>query len=357
MKHHSFLLGAFALLASSAAAQTDVTTYQPGVTPEGITYYMPRTAVRLVITAEKSVYTPGEYAKYAERYLRLQNPSSTPQTTWTIKDIAIQPYGVPDPTKIYSVKLKKKTVAPLVTLSEDGLLLGINTTTEEEALPPLPKRTPAAPTGNPKDYMTQEMLTAGSSAKVAELVAQAIYDIRESRNDLIRGEADNLPKDGAQLKLMLEQLQLQENTLSQLFKGTTQVSTEIFSIDFTPEQEMNREVLFRFSKRLGLVDADDLAGSPIYVSLTDLKTVPAPVEDEKAGKKKKKTETGVYYNVPGRVEVKIAGPQDTYATQEITMGQFGNVELLSNVLFDKNTKTQITFYQSNGGIEHIEGAE
>lgn len=354
---HSLLIGTLALFTTSVTAQTDVTVYQPGVTPEGITYYMPRTAVRMVITAEKNIYTPGEYAKYAERYLRQQITSTTPSTTWTIKHIDIYPYGVPDPSKIYSVKLKKKTIAPLVTLSEEGILLGINTETGEEALPPLPLRKPATPCGNPKDYMTQEMLTAGSNAKVAELVAQAIYDIRESRNDLVSGNADNMPKDGAQLKLMLEQLQLQETTLMQLFKGTNHVSTEIFSIDFVPEKEMNREILFRFSQRLGLVDANDLAGSPVYVTLTDLKTVPEPVVDEKAEKKKKKTETGVYYNVPGRAELKVFTPETTYATQEISMGQFGNVELLSNVLFDKDAKTKITFYQSNGGIQHIEGTE
>lgn len=53
---------------------------------------------------------------------------------------------------------------------------------------------------------------SNSSAKMAELVAKEIYSIRESRNALLRGEADNMPKDGAQLKLMLDNLNQQTAT-------------------------------------------------------------------------------------------------------------------------------------------------
>ena len=34
---------------------------------------------------------------------------------------------------------------------------------------------------------------SNSSAKMAELVAKEIYSIRESKNALLRGEADNIP--------------------------------------------------------------------------------------------------------------------------------------------------------------------
>ena len=43
---------------------------------------------------------------------------------------------------------------------------------------------------------------ASSTAKMAELVAKEIYNIRESKNALLRGQADNTPSDGAQLKIM-----------------------------------------------------------------------------------------------------------------------------------------------------------
>ena len=61
---------------------------------------------------------------------------------------------------------------------------------------------------------------ASSTAKMAELVAKEIYNIRESKNALVRGQADNMPKDGAQLKLMLDNLEEQERAMTEMFSGT-----------------------------------------------------------------------------------------------------------------------------------------
>ena len=327
MKARTLLCG-LALCTLGAVAQTEVSPYVPGATVEGVTYYLPRTALRLVVVAEKQVYTPGEFSKYADRYLRLSQINQEPYTKWSIKSIDMVPYGVPDPQKVYSIQLKKRTVAPLV--GNDA-----------------PKRL------NPRDYMNQEILSAGSNAKIAELTAEEIYDIRDSRTALIKGEADNMPKDGAQLKLMLDQLTMQETALTQLFKGTVDTSTEVFTIELTPAEFTDRMVLFRFSEKLGVVDNDDLSGEPVYLSLKNMNTLPQPVVDEKAAKKKGKMEEGVYYNVPERVAVSVFNASREFCKGEFPMGQFGNVEILSNVLFDKKTTTQVTFYPSNGAIKQL----
>lgn len=353
----ALLTSCVALLAATASAQTEVTTYRPGVTLDGVTYYLPRTAVRFVVTAEKTVYTPGEFCKYADRYLRLRDASPEASVTWTLKSITAEPYGVPDKEKIYSIALKSKTLAPLVDLTEDGILLGINTEGEEETLSPVPEGTRPGTRLNPRDYMNQEMLTTGSTAKTAELVAQEIYEIRDSRNALIRGEADNTPKDGAQLKLMLDQLSMQETALLQLFKGTTETTTEVFAFTYDPTVETDKEILFRFSQKLGMVDKDDLCGAPVYIRIQDLKTAPTPITDEKTAKKKAKMEQGVYYNVPSRVALTVFDAQKTYCKGEYAMGQFGNVEILSELLFNKKTSTKVTFYQTNGGVKQIEAEE
>lgn len=344
----SFLLSSFGL-----KAQTEVTPYKPGVTVEGVTYYLPKTAIRLVVQAEKQVYSPGEFRDYANLYLSLRNIPKEASTKWSIKSITMDTYGVPDPTKIYNIKLQKRTVAPLVGLSADGLLLSVNTEGSEEVLPELPKPVPAQKRKNPRDYMDREMLSASSSAKMAELVADEIYEIRDSRNALIRGEADNTPKDGTQLKLMLDNLQLQEEAFLQMFRGCTEVSTEVFCIDIVPETELDKMVLFRFSNKFGVVDNDDLSGEPVYITVKDLKTVPEPVVDEKAAKKKQKLEKGISYNVPSRAKVSVYAGDKTYSEGTYPFAQFGNVEILSDVLFDKNATTQVTFFQNTGGIEQI----
>lgn len=353
MKLRNIIGFVFCCSALVVQAQTDVTKFVPGSTLEGVSYFLPKTAFRVTIITEKKVTKPGDFHKYASRYLRLSNVPTEEKVEWSIKSIKLEPFGVPDKNKAYSIKVKSKTVAPLVSLSSDGILLSINTEATEEVLPELPEAVPAAKLENPRSYMTKEMLTAGSTAKMAELCAEEIYDLRDSRNSLIKGEADNTPKDGTQLQLMLNQLDKQTATLESLFKGTQQTSTEVTSFNFLPNQETDKEILFRFSQKLGIVDDDDLAGAPVYVSVRCTEQLPQTEENEEITKKKAKMEKGVYYNIPVRAKVTIFNNQQEFCSTEFPMGQFGAVEILSNLLFDKQATTKVTFFQATGGTKEI----
>ncbi len=353
MIRKTLFAAALTLSSLSMTAQTEVEPFVPGSTLEGICYYLPKTALRVTITARKAITYPGDFCQYAFHYMRLKDVPEDVSTLWNIESIKMEPYGTPDKEKAYSIKLRSKTVAPLVGLSRDGILLSINTDAQEETLPELPKGEAPTPRLNPREFMTQEILSAGSERKMAELCAQEIYDMRESRNALVRGEAENTPKDGAQLKLMLEQLDQQATALESLFKGSEQTSTEVFSFSFVPNQECEQQILFRFSPKLGLVDEDDLAGAPVFVSVKNMESLPAAQPNEQTDKKKEKMEKGVYYNVPSQTKITIFTPEKEYATLETPMGQFGTVEILSSLLFDKKTTTQVTFFQSTGGAKDI----
>lgn len=349
----SLLFLIFSLVAVSISAQTEVEPFVPGSTLEGVAYYLPRTAFRVTVIAEKTTTKPGDFYKYADHYLRLQNVPTEESVQWSLKNITFEPYGKPDKNKAFSIKLKSKTVAPLVGLSRDGILLSINCDADESFLPDLPKPEKGVAPENPRSYMTQEIIAAGSTAKMAELCAQEIYDIRDSKNSLIRGEADNTPKDGAQLKLMLDQLDKQASVLESLFSGTTQTDTEVFSFYYDPQQETNRDVLFRFSQKLGVLDSDNLAGEPVIASIKVLETIPTAVPSEETAKKRAKMEHGVYYNIPVRTKIKVIYDGQEYVNMETPMAQFGIVEMLSNTLFDKKTNTQVTFFQTTGGTKDI----
>ena len=108
-----------------------------------------------------------------------------------------------------------------------------------------------------------------------------------------------------------------------------------------------------FSQKLGLVDADDLSGEPIYLSIENLETLPAPVQDEATAKKLVRVDRGVFYNVPARMKATVFTSGQKYAEIETPMGQFGSVQLLSNLLFDKKTTTKVTFFQQTGGTKDI----
>ena len=336
-------------------SQTVLSAYQPGVTSEGVVYYLPMTALRITVQVEKTTYTPGEFCKYADRYLRLKDVSLEPSVTYRVTAVRQEPVPVADTTKVYAVKFDPKTVAPNVALSNDGILLAINAT--PNPIDPIPAFIPAPRPEpvNPRQYMNEETLAAGSTAKMAELVARDIYDIRESRNLLVRGQADNMPKDGAQLKLMLNSLDQQDRSLTSLFAGVTLKDTVEHVITYVPGQATNRVLLFRFSQKLGLVDVDDLAGVPYYIAIEDLKTVPeAPVVDKK---KAAKQVAGIYVNIPGRLRSTISNSEETLLTNDFPAAQFGTTELLSAALFNKRYTTHLWLNPLSGAVERLDAEQ
>ena len=274
---------ALALLASAGIQAQDI--YTPGE-GEGIVYFLPKTQIVVDIIATRVDYKPGEFGLYANRYLRLNNVSTRPET-------------------------------------------------QHE---------------NAHQYMTEDILVAGSSAKMAELTAREIYNIRESKNAILRGQADTMPKDGASLKLIISQLDKQERALTESFTGVTDRTDKVFTFTVNPEDKMSDKVFARFSSRLGVLQADNLAGDPISISISNSSSLPAPVED---GKKKKKID-GVIYNIPGKGKVSVSFQGKTKWENELQITQFGYTEVLVDGLFDKKVNTRVVFNPVTGGVIKID---
>lgn len=339
------------ILSASVRAQTEVTAGIMRGKDYGVTYVLPKTEIQLTVQATQHTYTPGEFSKYAERYLRLNNVSPEPGTYWTLDKIQTEVVGVPDKEHVYFVKMKDKTVAPLIELSKDGIIYSINMppgSGQKRTAPTAPSNADDnAPNVNPRDFMTEEILMANSTAKMAELVAKEIYNIRESKNALLRGESDNMPKDGAQLKLMLDNLTLQERAMTEMFAGKMTANTKTYTIRIVPK-ETKHEVAFRFSKKLGVVANDDLAGEPVYITINDLKSITIPADDGK------KQVDGVAYNVPGRAHVTLSYQNNELYNAEIPITQFGVTEYLAPVLFNKNSTIKVLFNPDTGGLVKVD---
>ena len=351
MKH--IIISCLLLISNTLAAQTQVTNYMPGVTPDGATFFLPRTAIRITIMAEKTTYTPGEYAAYAQRFLRLNNISTEPSVNHRVLSISQTAVGVADTAKAFTVKFNPKTAAVNVALAQDGTLLAVNGDAELEALPEPFKAAPKTPLPDPHRFQGEEILAAGSLAKMAQLTAQEIYDLRENRNLLIKGQADFMPHDGLQMKLMLDQLDLQDRALTSMFAGITECDTTEYVFYVCPTGTVEGHTLFRFSRYNGLVDVNDLSGVPYTMSVTDLNTVP---KTELIGKKKK-AENGLYYNVPGRMRSVISQGLTILSQEEMPAAQFGNVELLVGDLFNKHYATRLWLDPVTGTISRLEAEQ
>ena len=304
---------ALGLMASTFAAAQDI--YKPGE-GEGIVYFLPKTALQVNIIATKVTQQPGEFCQYANRYLRLNDVSSQPSVHWEIKQIDVRSIGVPDSTKAYIMKLKDKNVASNVELTENGIVKAINTTAPKEENEGYQLEKPAAHE-NARKYMTEEILMAGSTAKMAELTAKEIYNIRESKNLITRGQADNMPKDGAAMKLMMSSLDKQEKALMEMFTGTSDREDKVFSFLVTPEENLRDQIAARFSRQ-------------------------------------KKKGNGILYNIPGKGNVTVSYNGKEVFKGELPVTQFGYTETLVDGLFDKKINTRVIFNPNTGGVVKID---
>ena len=118
------------------------------------------------------------------------------------------------------------------------------------------------------------------------------------------------------------------------------------------ESDTTKAILFRFSRKLGILRNDDLAGSPVYYDFKNLFNIPVPAEDGKKKKKAPKKE-GIFVNIPGKAEVKIYTPTETYFAEELPFAQLGTTESLSKELFDKNATTKIILDKATGAVVKI----
>ena len=343
MKYFRLLFGLFFFLPLSLAAQPEITVMQPGQVVDGTVYFLPKTTVQLHLLIEKQTYTPGEFARYAERYLRLSGIAQQTQVNHSIVRFDVSTVGVRDTSKCYMVRLKGKSKATEINLSDDGILLAIN----EKPMKLVPhtdfhpsyKQRPI----NPMQLLSREALQAGSTAKMAELTAQQIQEFKEQRQLLVTGEADEMPQDEQQLRLMISEIDANCNALTSLFTGSISRDTTEHILTLCPDQEIDRDVVFRLSRRLGLVDVDDLSGVPFYLTLKKLNDAGDILSLDN------KKHEGFYVNVPTIARMTIEQDDQQLAAFDIPIAQFGFVELRDGGLFKENN-THLQLHPATGAV-------
>ncbi|MDD3560447.1 DUF4831 family protein [Petrimonas mucosa] len=321
----------------------------------GVIYSLPKTSLVVTLKVKKTVFNRGEFYQYAQRYLNI-DPITESRTEFTLEDVMVTNRGVVDKENSYMVIFRPNSLAPYVYLTQEGLISTINAepVTEEPPTFELPAPSPAPL--NPRRFLSEETLMAGSTAKQAELVAKQIFDLRRSRNDILIGEADNMPPDGEAYKVVMEQINAQEKALTEMFSGSTQTEYFTREIVIVPtEKEIDRMIIGRFSVKLGPVDADNLAGEPIYLTLRN-KTpkIESAISDKERERLEKKLSEGVVYNVPGKAQLILEFKNRALKDMEVDVVQFGTKDVLVKKMFDNMKQPiKVIFYPELGAIRQI----
>lgn len=349
----------FALGINSISAQNTVKMSAVKSNDYGVAYSLPKTVIVVKADAVKTIRKAGEFYEYAERYLNISNPITKDETIYTVTDIRTGTEGTPDRDKSYLVEFRNNTTAPYVTLTQDGVICAINADAEfgtNKDFSDNEIQASVAPLPNPNTYLSEETLRAGSKARQAEMIARQIFKLRETKTNILTGEADNMPPDGNAYQLVIQQIDEQEKALTSMFKGTE--TTEYVSKKFTitpTDKNIENRILFRFSKRLGFVDDDDLSGAPVTLTLINKEPREEPLLTPKEQKDmEKKFSQGIIYNIPAKADLKIDYANKTWVNKECDVAQYGTQDVLAPKMFDNNKlPIKVIFFPDLGAIKQI----
>lgn len=346
------------VLTFGASAQRAVKLTASKANDFGIAYCLPNTAFDIIIEAEMTERQPGEFYNYATLYLNSDNAIKEPSYSATVKSVKVIPRGVPDKSNRWLAEFKGSGVTYMV-LDDTGVPVAINTEDANESAQlaiPVPQEAPLTPleTAAAHQAVTQEMAISTSTNKRAQLASQRIFELRDTRSDLISGNAENTPPDGRSMQLMLDNLEAQEAALTAMFNGTEKKWTDVRTISYIPTEDNRetREIISRISPVKGIVSSDDLSGIPVYLTLKVLTDGELPKDENGAPKKTPKD--GVAYNIPGTMQLTVTFDGAQVYSDVFETAQFGNTFFLDSKIFaDKKKPVFVTFNPTTGGIKQI----
>jgi len=356
MRVKYFILPVLILAFSSANAQKTIRVNAIKANNYGVIYSLPKTSFEITLLVKKTTSQRGEFYPYAQRYLGAEKPLTENSVIYTLENISVTNRGIPDKTNSFMVEFRANTSEPFVYLREDGVIVTVNADPEPASIPVTEIPEGETVIVNPRRFLSQETLMAGSTARQAELVARQIFDLRRSRTDILTGEAENMPPDGNAYKMVMDEIDMQEKALTQLFTGT--VNTEFFTKSYTivpEEKNIDRMVITRFSEKLGPIDAGNLAGEPVYLSLEN-KTpkVEMQLSERERQRLESKLSEGLVYNVPGKADLTIEFRNRILKNAEVDVVQYGSQDVLTKKMFENMKQpVKVLFYPELGAIKQI----
>jgi hypothetical protein len=361
MKYLALILAIMILVpAYGQKKKKDDETTVPTFT-EGVIYALPRTGLQVKVKAIKETFQPGPYAAYAEQLLGIKNVKTKASVNWLIEEVSIETFSEPDPEQVYKAM---GDVASMVSLAPDGCIASIHADPAKES----EKKTQTNQVGQTSavtepdyfQYFTDSPLyTAGDSTSNYKPVklpdeqriskaAQRILESRRLQFEIAAGMVDELPPDGEAYKASLKELKKTEEDYLSLFVGKYQSAKKIFGFDYIPKNDGKSEAVFRISEENGIVPASDLSGKPVMIEFEIEKELNQKYSGMAKSENPAAGESGVYYRIPGKANIRIINDMDVISSARATIAQFGTVAPVpENLLLGNHS---IVFNAETGAI-------
>jgi hypothetical protein len=319
----------------------------------GLSYSLPKTVLYFDTEYTKTTLKAAPYFRFAEKLLGITDIIAQDSVYYSLGQVSV--WSTSEVDKNSACMVLFKSPLPYIVLNDEGILCAVNTnadTTFKEKIKPLPNNyVMVDAVVNSQLALTEETLASGSVTKMANLVAKQIFRLRESRLDLLTGDAEQRPKDGEGIRILLEQIDKQEKALTSLFIGSTKKEKFYIRTKFVPtDTDLVHSVLFRFSQHFGCVEASNLCGEPIYIDIkaTDRKEFVPVVVDPK---KKVEEMRGLAYNIPGKGSVILTYGANQLLEKEFTLTQFGiQANFPADLFTQKKGPAKVVLNPATGAI-------
>ena len=152
------------------------------------------------------------------------------------------------------------------------------------------------------------------------------------------------------MKLVLDNLAAQEAALTAMFAGVSTTRTVVEKVTFIPDSTAtDNKVIARLSAVDGILEPDNLAGTPITLDVKILERGELPLTEK--GGPKAFPKGGVAYRIPGTAQVTVSYAGRSIASAEVPLAQLGVVFGLNPALFsDKRQPYSVTFDTATGAV-------
>lgn len=334
-----------------------------GVFQGGVIYSLPRTGIRILVEVSQEKFFHGPYYEYASKLLGIKNASSSDAENWKITNLKLETFGAPDPAEVHKAI---GAAASMLSLSDEGVLLGINSTVKGE--PTKNYTTDFTPTAEiPREiwsdmsmhsFLEKKDSVKHSGDKIksfeakANEAAQDIMKLRKRKAMLLGAKYDKLPPDGEAYKVVVDELSKIIANYETLFVGKTFNVLHKYVFEVVPDAKANKAlVAFRFSAAAGVLPESNISGKPILLELDPNADLAKNSEQKAAPVAGESSANGLFYRSPGSVVARLLNGSDVLAQARLAMAQFGVVSPFPDGLI--NGEYSIEIHPVTGAIRRI----
>lgn len=235
------------------------------------------TVIGVGFTVRTTHFIPGEYARYAQKYLGVR------------------------------ALLSEKTETRIVraTLKEGA----VTVQPQNYAMPKYEKPLP-------ENILELKSVNQELQAKAT---AEMIFSLRKHRLELVTGEAGEHVF-GAGLEAALNEIERLEKNYLEMFYGKTEIAEKDYSFSILPASADRNVIVCRFRDGVGVVPVSDLSGEAVVLQMT-----PQPEHLEGVRLATVKDKIFAEVNIPAVVRCTLICGLDEVATADIAMYQMGTV--------------------------------